>query len=416
MDENYIELLDSAGNDFFSNFADKNTTFADQEVVGKTRGIVLNGIKSRASDILIDPKSTGKYTVRYRIDGFLRIVDEIESAQAKAVVNSIKAISGMDISEKRRALDGAFMAKIVAGDVYFRVASAGVLGGEKLSIRVLNQATGMLKLNEIGLSQESFNVICNAVNEPQGMIVVCGPTGSGKSTSLYAMLNEIDFYTRNVVTVEDPIEYMLPHASQIEVNPKAEITFANSLRSILRQDPDVICVGEIRDSETAQMAIQASHTGHLLLATLHSSSNMATLARLIDLGIKPLILASALQVIISQRLVRKLCENCKKPADLSDAKIVNLQRKGYDPSKIYQAIGCKKCNDTGYKGRVAIVDVMHLNSRIKEKLAADRLELGDLKREGDDKGRGNLRKEGLKKVIAGLTTFEEVKRVTTNLG
>ncbi len=231
------------------------------------------------------------------------------------------------------------MAKIPDGSVYFRVASAGVMGGEKLSIRVLNQTAGMLALNEIGLSQQSFKLISQIIHQPSGMVIVCGPTGSGKSTSLYAMLNTIDFYTRNVITIEDPIEYVLTAVSQIEVNPKADITFANTLRSILRQDPDVICVGEIRDGETAGMALQASQTGHLVLATLHASSNMATLVRLMDLGIKPLLLASALSVIVSQRLVRRLCDKCKKPAELSDEKVEYFRRKGMDCSGVMEPGG-----------------------------------------------------------------------------
>ncbi len=415
-DENYIELLNSAGRDFFSEGLQSKDLSADQKTLKLAKRIILDGIKQRASDILIDPKDTGVHTVRYRVDGFLRVVAEIETGKSKAIVNSIKAIAGMDIAERRRALDGAFMAKIYSGNVYFRVASAGVLGGEKLSLRVLNQATGMLRLDQIGLSEESYRIVCNAVDQSQGMVVVCGPTGSGKTTSLYAMLNNLDFYARNIITVEDPIEYVLPNASQIEVNPRANITFANSLRNILRQDPDVICVGEIRDSETAGMAVQAAHTGHLVLATLHSSSNMATLARMIDLGIKPLMLASALNVIISQRLVRKLCENCKDPAELTDAHVASFQKQGIDPSRIMQANGCKKCNHTGFYGRVAIVDVLHLDDNIKGLLANDKLSIGDLKKSGDERGRNTLRVEGIRKVVEGITTLEEVKRVTSNLG
>lgn len=308
------------------------------------------------------------------------------------------------------------MARIAEGDVHFRVASAGVLGGEKLSIRVLNQATGMLGLNEIGLSEDSYRQIRAAIDLPQGMILVCGPTGSGKTTTLYAMLTEVDFYTRNVVTVEDPIEYVLPHASQIEVNPKANITFANSLRSILRQDPDIICIGEIRDGETAQMAVQSAHTGHLVLATLHSSSNLATLARLMDLGVRPLVLASALSVVISQRLVRRLCEHCKEPAELTEEQTEALVRVGLHPAGVCRPVGCGRCNDTGFYGRVAIVDVLYVDDALRAQLTTGRLSLANLKNEGDTKGRSHLRKEGLIKVAAGITTLEEVYRVTTHLG
>ena len=248
------------------------------------------------------------------------------------------------------------------------------------------------------------------------MVLLCGPTGSGKTTSLYAMLGDIDFNTRNVITVEDPIEYMLDYASQIEVNVKANITFANALRSILRQDPDVICVGEIRDAETAGMALQSSQTGHLVLATLHSSSNMATLVRLIDLGIKPLLLSSALSVVISQRLVRRLCDDCKRPAKISAQQVTMLQGAGIDPKSVMEAVGCDMCYGTGYCGRTAIVDILKIDANIKAALAEKDLSMGQLKKEGDKAGRSRLRKEGLKKVGLGITTLDEVKRVTSDLG
>ena len=248
------------------------------------------------------------------------------------------------------------------------------------------------------------------------MVIVCGPTGSGKSTSLYAMLSTMDFFTRNVVTVEDPIEYKLADVSQIEVNVRADITFANALRSILRQDPDVICVGEIRDRETAEMALQASHTGHLVLATLHSSSNMAALVRLMDLGIKPLMLASALNVIISQRLVRRLCDNCKVRARLSDSYIADFRKKKINYKKIMAPNGCKMCDETGYRGRTAILDVMVLDDKTKSSLINSNLSFSDLMSQGSEHSRATFRKNGLKKILSGITTFDEVKKITKTLG
>ena len=412
-----IELMDSSGRSFTEIYGGQDRDDeSNTEVVHVTESIVLDSIDERASDVLIDPQTGGVYTVRFRVDGLLRTVSEIDTEKCAAIVNSIKAISGMDIAERRRPQDGAFMARTPEGDVFFRVASAGVLGGEKLSIRVLNQQTGLLRLDQVGLSEKSYKALADAVNQPSGVVLICGPTGSGKTTSLYAMLNNIDFFTRNVVTVEDPIEYVLANVSQIEVNVKANITFANALRSILRQDPDVICVGEIRDSETAAMALQSSQTGHLVLATLHSRSNMATLVRLMDLGIKPLLLASALSVIISQRLVRKLCEHCKTPAQLSDKQIESFKRKKINYKAIMTPRGCRHCGDTGFRGRTAILDVMYLDDKVKANMMNNALSLGDLKRDGDDMGRSNLKKEGLKKVLLGITTFDEVKRVTSNLG
>lgn len=415
--ERGIELLDSAGRSFLEVYGPQSKDGESAgEVLSLTERIILDGIRDRASDILIDPKSRSLYFVRFRIDGVLSTISQIEANKATAIVNSIKAISSMDIAEKRRPQDGSFMARIPEGDVYFRVASAGVLGGEKLSIRVLNQSTGLLKLDEIGLSEKTYEVILDNIAQSSGMIVICGPTGSGKTTSLYAMLGAVDFYERNVVTVEDPIEYVLPSASQIEVNVKADITFANALRNILRQDPDVICVGEIRDGETADMALQASQTGHLVLATLHSNSNLAALVRLMDLGVRPLLLASGLDVIVSQRLVRKLCEHCKRPARLTEQQIANFQRKQIDYRTIMRANGCKRCRGTGFVGRTAILDVMRLNEDVKANLANERLSLGSMKKRGDEESKSTLRKEGLRKILAGITTLEEVQRVTSKLG
>jgi len=415
--ERAIELLDSAGRSFLEVYGPQNRDGESAgEVLSLTESVILDAIGDRASDILIDPKSRALYLVRFRIDGVLSTISQIEADKCGAIVNSIKAISGMDIAEKRRPQDGSFMARIPQGDVYFRVASAGVLGGEKLSIRVLNQSAGLLKLDEIGLSEKTYEMVLDNIAQSSGMIVICGPTGSGKTTSLYAMLGAVDFYERNVVTVEDPIEYVLPSASQIEVNVKANITFANALRNILRQDPDVICVGEIRDGETADMALQASQTGHLVLATLHSSSNLAALVRLMDLGVRPLLLASGLDVIVSQRLVRKLCEHCKRPARLTEQQIANFQRKQIDYRTIMRANGCKRCRGTGFVGRTAILDVMRLDEDVKANLANERLSLGSMKKRGDEESKSTLRKEGLRKVLAGITTLEEVQRVTSKLG
>ncbi len=415
-----IELMDSSGKSFVDVYGEHSAAGRDnpegRRIVQMAEEIILEAIRSRASDILVDPKTNGDFLVRFRIDGFLSAARQIEPEKCVALVNSIKAVSHMDISEKRRPQDGSFMAKIPEGSVYFRVASAGVMGGEKLSIRVLNQSAAMLALDQIGLSDQNLKLIADIVTRPAGMVIVCGPTGSGKSTSLYAMLNTIDFYTRNVVTIEDPIEYVLPAVSQIEVNPKANITFANTLRSILRQDPDVICVGEIRDGETADMALQASQTGHLVLATLHASSNLAALVRLMDLGIKPLLLASAISVIISQRLVRRLCDKCKQPAQLTEEQIAGFARKGLDYSGVMAPVGCKKCRGTGFYGRTALVDIMTIDNETKAEILNNKLGFGDLKLQGDEKGRSTLRREGIRRVIEGVTTLDEVKRVTTNLG
>ncbi|UCC22823.1 MAG: Flp pilus assembly complex ATPase component TadA, partial [Planctomycetota bacterium] len=267
------------------------------------------------------------------------------------------------------------------------------------------------RLANIGLSEKQRAVIEGAVEKPSGMVLMCGPTGSGKTTTLYGMLNEIDLNTRNVITVEDPIEYVLPNASQIEVNPKADITFAKSLRSILRQDPDVICVGEIRDEETAAIALRASQTGHLVLATVHSDTNASALVRLLDLGISPLLLSSGLDIIICQRLLRRLCSDCKAPAKLTQSQVHEFRRKGINCSNIHQAEGCQKCHDTGYYERMAIFDILVLDNKLKAQIANNQLSMTQLRNEGDKKGKSNLKKQGLKKVVSGMTSLEELKRV-----
>jgi type II secretory ATPase GspE/PulE/Tfp pilus assembly ATPase PilB-like protein len=286
-----------------------------------------------------------------------------------------------------------------------------VVNGEKLSVRVLSQKAGMYTLKNIGLSDKHRSIIKDEITKPSGMILMCGPTGSGKTTSLYAMLNEIDLYTRNVITVEDPIECVLPHASQIEVNPKAGITFAKSLRSILRQDPDVISVGEIRDEETAEIALRASQTGHLVLATVHSYSNESALVRLLDLGVTEVLISSGLDLVISQRLLRKLCTDCKKPAQLTQNQIVDFRRKKIDYKHLFRAGGCELCHGTGYRGRTAIFDMLVVDNELKASIVSSDSWITELRKAGDKQGKSNLRKQGLKMVLSGVTSLEELKRV-----
>jgi type II secretory ATPase GspE/PulE/Tfp pilus assembly ATPase PilB-like protein len=346
-----------------------------------------------------------------RIDGILSTASEIDTETCRAIINSIKAVSGMDISERRRPQDGGFMARKGGTTASFRVASAGALNGEKLSIRVLNKDAGGLTLADVGLTTKQQTILAGAMAKPSGMILICGPTGSGKTTTMYAMLNTIDRFTRNVITVEDPIEAILPQASQIEINPKADITFAKTLRSVLRQDPDVISVGEIRDEETAEIALRAAQTGHLVLATIHCDSNATALVRLLDLGVSRLLLSSGLSLVMSQRLLRCLCEHCKKPAELSDSQIMTFEKKRIDRSNIFQAGQCKRCNRTGYFGRTAVCDILVADEDLKAEIAHDESFAASLKKDEGKKGRSSLRKHGLRKVVDGVTSLEELKRV-----
>jgi general secretion pathway protein E len=412
-----IQLMDTAGRRFDELYSKQiRSDGRDRHVQESTEQMILAGITGRATDILIDPKDEAEYAIRFRVDGYLRVHETIDAKLCNAMINSLKAVSGMDIAEKRRPQDGAFMARLPEGEVYFRMATSGVLGGEKLAIRVLDQTHRPLGLGDVGFNAEQVKTLQKIVQQPQGMIIVCGPTGSGKTTTLYAMLQTINFQERNVITIEDPIEHVMPHISQIEINAKAGVTFASSLRSILRQDPDVICVGEIRDGETANMAIQAAQTGHLVLATLHASSNMGALVRLMDLGVKPLLISSALSVVISQRLIRCLCEYCKGPAELSQSQIDYCRNNSLDQSQILRANGCGHCGGTGYYGRTAVLDVMYMNDKLSTMLCNNQLAPGDLKQQGDRSFTDALKREGMQRVLAGKSTLSEVKRITTNLG
>jgi general secretion pathway protein E len=410
-DESALRLLSSAGRSIDEIYGHGAGKHEDAQVLTLTEAIIADALERRASDLLIDPKDEATYTIRLRIDGMLRIVKELDADTSHALVNSIKAVSGMDISERRRPQDGGFMAKRGNTLASFRVASAGVLHGEKLSIRVLNKDAGSFALADTGLSRKQLDVIQNELHKPAGMILVCGPTGSGKTTTLYAMLNSIDRFTRNVITVEDPIEAVLPESSQIEINPKADITFAKTLRSVLRQDPDVICVGEIRDEETAEIALRAAQTGHLVLATIHCDSNSTAIIRLLDLGVSPLLLSAGLNLLLSQRLLRCLCEHCRTPAQLSDSQIDGFRKKGIDGSHIFAAGGCRHCDKTGYHGRTAICDLMVVDDALKAEIAKRQSLIASLRTEGSQKGISGLRKAGLKKVVAGITSLEELKRV-----
>ncbi len=406
-----ISLLDSGGRSIEQIYAG-NKKFNVSGVTRLAETIIWEAINDGASDILIDPETQELFSVRFRVDGKLQKTREMPGDVAAAVISCIKALSSMDISEKRRAQDGAFSARLGEGNASFRVSSAGVVNGEKLSIRVLNVFSRMLTLENLGFPERDYKVVREAISKQSGMVLLCGPTGSGKTTSLYGMLSSINNAERNIITVEDPVEYQMPGISQIEINTKAGITFANTLRGILRQDPDVITIGEIRDSETAQIAVQASHTGHLVVGTMHSSDNLTSLLRLIDLGIKPVMLADALSLVISQRLVRKLCEHCKSPAKLPPDKEKALTARGHNVAGIMKANGCEKCHGTGYLGRVAIFDVLKMEGDIKTNVfCMENITPDQLRQIAGDRIKSKLHKEAMKLVLQGITAYSEVKNI-----
>jgi type II secretory ATPase GspE/PulE/Tfp pilus assembly ATPase PilB-like protein len=404
-----LQLFDSLGTDLQEIYGHGQK--ADKHVFNLTIQMIDNALMQRASDILIDPKDQNAYAIRLRIDGTLRTVREIPTDTCRALINSVKAVSNMDIAERRRPQDGAFTAMKGETRFSFRVASAGALNGEKLSIRVLNRNADKFTLADAGIPDRQKSVIASAVNKPSGMVLVCGPTGSGKTTTLYSMLNQIDRRTHNVITVEDPIEAHLPEASQLEINAKADITFAKALRSILRQDPDVIVVGEIRDEETAEIALRAAQTGHLVLATIHCDSNATALIRLLDLGVSPILMSTGLNLVVSQRLMRRLCKACRKPAQLSPRIMQKFRQKGVDPANIFEAGGCDQCGWTGYYGRTAICDILHITDDLRSEIAHNEQIANKLRTDGEKSGRSNMRLEAVARVAAGITSLEELKRV-----
>jgi type II secretory ATPase GspE/PulE/Tfp pilus assembly ATPase PilB-like protein len=376
--------------------------------------LVYDAVLRRATDIHLEPTSE-QLSVRYRIDGILHAAEPFDRPTGDAVINVFKVLSAMDISEKRKPQDGSFGARLQARDLDFRVATSGSKAGEKLVMRILDNSGGITKLEDLGMRPKLVEQVRSLVTQPHGMILCCGPTGSGKSTTLYASLREIDRYQRNIITVEDPIEYQLDNVTQMEVNTKAGQTFATSLRSILRQDPDVIMIGEIRDQETATIACQAANTGHMVFSTVHSNDAVTALFRLLDLGVEPFMISSALTAVLGQRLVRLLCEACKEPykpkpeflkkANLPAEKVDVFYRKPENPEQV-----CPQCGGTGYFGRTGIYELLVITEPLRE-MIRENPSVNKIKAEAAKNGMISLQHDGLRQVIQGRTSIEELLRV-----
>jgi general secretion pathway protein E len=383
--------------------------------------MVYEAIQSRATDIHLEPTKE-EMTVRFRIDGILHATPPFSRQMGDSVLNIFKVLANLDITEKRKPQDGSFSAKVEDRTVDFRVATAGSVAGEKLVMRILDKERAIANLTQLGMRDKMRDTVHEVVGQPHGMFIVCGPTGAGKSTTLYACLSEIDRYQKNVITVENPVEYTIDNVTQIEVNPKAGKTFAGELRSILRQDPDVIYIGEIRDHETAEIACQAAQTGHMVFTTLHANDTVTALGRLIDLGVQPFMIASAVSAILGQRLVRILCPKCKvryKPnpdmlrkANLPADKIKFFFRPpetpepedGEEPQK------CEQCGGTGYFGRTGVFELLVLTDRIRD-LIRDNPNLNAIRQEAVKNGMKYLQEDGLRQVIEGRTSIQELLRV-----
>jgi len=373
--------------------------------------ILYQAVKRGASDIHIEPFEK-ELVVRYRIDGVMYDAFNPPKRVQSALISRIKIMAHMNIAEKRIPQDGRIDIKVAGKPYDIRVSILPVAFGERVVMRILDKSRTFGVLKDLGCTERDYKVLNKAIHQPNGIIYVTGPTGSGKTTTLYSILSELNRPEVNIITVEDPIEYQMKGIGQVQVKEKIGLSFAAALRSILRQDPDIIMIGETRDQETAQIAIQASLTGHLVLSTLHTNSAPATITRLLDMGVEPFLIASSIELAIAQRLVRKLCDACKRKYHPSDKLLADIGISKKEAAKItfYEAVGCEKCNYTGYKGRLAIFEFMEMTSAI-ERLTMERADTSVIRRQAEKDGMTTLIQDGIRKIKEGLTTIEEVLSV-----
>lgn len=407
-----VETEASADEEFCGDGEYNEEAAAQAPVIRFVDLLLSHAIKSRASDIHIEPQERSMI-IRMRVDGVLRdMVPPPRSMQA-AVITRIKILSEMDIAERRLPQDGRFKIKTPGKSVDIRVSVIPIIYGEKAVLRILDPTAVDLDLNKLGIENGLLQEFKNILAQPNGIIVVTGPTGSGKSTTLYSVLNYLKDPTKNITTVENPVEYRLSGINQIQIKPEIDLDFAKSLRAILRQDPDIILIGEIRDKETVEIAIKASLTGHLVLSTFHTNDAPSAISRMIYMGIEPYLLASTLNLVIAQRLVRRICEHCKEPTKISEKAISHLS---IDSEKLKNAVfyhgkGCKACGGTGYLGRLPVFEFLVINNEVREKLFEGANE-SEVKKMMDKQGYGGLLESGVSKILQGLTTPEEVLNVT----
>ncbi|PRQ03650.1 Type II secretion system protein E [Enhygromyxa salina] len=414
----------------------------DAPIIRFVNSLIFNASKSKASDIHIEPGDKD-VVVRYRVDGVLKEVRRAPKGHLSSIIARVKIMAGLNIAEKRLPQDGRIRRKIAGKEVDMRVATAPVAHGERITIRLLDKSAVSLDLDSIGIAPDHLRIVRETINRPHGIFLVTGPTGSGKTTTLYSALSEINTPDLNILTVEDPVEFQLPGISQVQVNAQIELTFARGLRSFLRHDPDVIMVGEIRDLVTAEIAIQASLTGHLVLSTIHTNDAATGITRLVDMGVQPFLVASSLVALQAQRLIRRVCPLCCKavapdpkeleemgiipeafyagePAlkvpvrDAHDAPMPIVAPDGYELpplGTLWAAEGCDKCNGTGYRGRTGVYEILSVTEEIR-RLAIRNASGAEIKRAAIAQGLRTLRDDGAHKVLSGITTIDEVMRVT----
>lgn len=385
-----------------------STNGNDMQAADIVENIFSKAIKLHASDIHIEPLDI-KTRVRLRIDGLLRSIEDIPAARHNSVISRIKVLCGMDIAEKRVPQDGRLEITREGRCIDLRISTLPTIRGEKIVIRVLDKERTLFSLNQLAFSVENLNLYQSMYQTARGIVLITGPTGSGKSTTLYATLNDINTQEQNIITIEDPVEYKIAGINQVAVNPKTGLTFAKGLRAIVRQDPNIIMVGEIRDIETAQIAIQSALTGHLVLSTLHTNSAAGAVTRLLDMGIEPFLLVSALRGVVAQRLVRKICPHCCKQYEVEDWEKNFLHVPAERELLLQRGEGCEKCGFIGYKGRMAVQEVLPITEQITGLILHQDSE-AMIQEAARQHGFISLKQDGIDKVMAGYTTVAELIR------
>jgi type IV pilus assembly protein PilB len=380
-------------------------------VVMLVTSMVEQAVRQRASDIHVEP-GPDTIRVRYRVDGVLYVAARYDLRLLSAIIARIKIISGLDISEKRKPQDGRFSINVDHWEYEIRVSVLPTVYGEKAVLRLQRKKAFNRNKKDLGLTDEDLVKFDSILKRPYGIVLVTGPTGSGKSTTMYTAISELSRDAVNIVTVEDPVEANIDGVNQVQVNPKADLTFANALRSILRQDPDIILIGEIRDAETAGIAIQASITGHLVLSTLHTNDTASAVTRLLDMGVESYFIADATTAIIAQRLVRRLCPHCKRPhkPQLHEIAYMGITEEEAEKATMYEPVGCQRCNGTGYYSRIAVFEIMEITPKMRN-LIASRASTSELREAGLEEGMHTLRQAVTHQVLTGITSFEEMTRI-----
>lgn len=384
----------------------------ESPVIYAVNQLIGHAVELGASDIHLDPQADGLY-VRYRIDGLLRTEFVLPLHLHAVMAARMKIMGDMDVAEKRLPQDGRMNLMIDDRNIDIRIASLPTIYGEKIVMRLLDLSQSISDLNGLNMTSENLAMFKKAINQPNGAVIITGPTGSGKSTTLYAALSELNQDEVNLITIEDPVEYRIPGVNQVQVNPAAGLTFASGLRSILRQDPNIIMVGEIRDRETAEISIRAALTGHLVLSTLHTNNAVNTITRLIDMGVEPFLAASALNCVVAQRLVRKICTNCKISYAPGADELILLEQHEIEAKELFRGAGCYECGQTGFKGRMAVHEVLLLDDEMRALIMQKKSD-SEYMAHALRKGMVPMIKDGFAKAVQGCTTIDQVMRVTSN--